>query len=205
MSYVISATQARLFGFQYKYAFDEFTVEHPQVVAELKRKTFDLSLGLSEKEGEIRNVAHGVLQAAGLDSVSYTQRSKARRDATRKAAAAYPSPTVSDGGEDEAARLREENERLVAENQQLRDELTRVRAENATLRSEECASCAEKRRDAEALRDELRSCQQERDRWRGRCKAEEREREESAPPVEQGTVSGAVALGKRPRLFEEDD
>jgi len=179
MSYKVSAPQAALFGFKPLYAFDEFTVEHPQVASELKRESFHLFMDISDKESEIRRLSRDIVTQAHINVESFCQKSKARRAAAKQHATLYPTPSPSQDDEDENghgdnAALEAENERLREENRLMKDELERLRAENAALREERCPSCADMQRDVAVLQDELRLCQSERDRWRGRCKGEER-------------------------------
>jgi hypothetical protein len=166
------------------------------------RRTFEVSLDLSKKETEMRNIAAAVLREAGVDVGAYTAKCKALRGqetaAGKRAAGAYASPDESDaesvelrGGTmdpDEVAQLRRENARLQEENQ-------RLRAENAAFREERCPSCA-------ALQDELRRCQGERDRWRGRCKAEERGDSQVAA---SRTISGGPSGKRKADIIVIDD
>ena len=166
MSYTISATQAKLFGFYPKYIWDEFSVAHAVTARKIKVETFGKFLEMADCETEIKEIARRALATDQIDVNLFGLEVIAKRRATLQAG-------------------------RVLQNQAAR-ELLPVAGVESECESEceseerdsgsECEYCAEKgvamkvlqeelercREEKAAVEEELKDCQRERNEWRAK-------------------------------------
>jgi hypothetical protein len=76
MSYTVTATQARLFGFTPKYAWDEFVAEYDEVGREIKKKTFQYFMEIEANEIKIKKESNEVLRIHGINAGRYCMEKK---------------------------------------------------------------------------------------------------------------------------------
>lgn len=76
MSYTISSSQARLFGFTPKYAWEEFRSSHSELSGRILRETIEDFLSMSESEGKISRKSDAILKSGGVDAKLYCMRAK---------------------------------------------------------------------------------------------------------------------------------
>lgn len=76
MSYTISSSQARLFGFTPKYAWEEFRSSHSDLSGRILRDTIGDFLSMSESEGNISRKSQEILKSGGVDAKLYCMRAK---------------------------------------------------------------------------------------------------------------------------------
>src|SRR5690349_2463414 len=84
MSYAINATQAKWFGFQPKYVWDDFMIEHSTVARKIKSRTFPIFMEIDECEARIKEEARNILKSEEINVVTFTARSKRMREEERR-------------------------------------------------------------------------------------------------------------------------
>lgn len=71
MSYTVTATQARLFGFNPKYAWDAFAMDHGELAMEIKKSTFSSFMEIEMREMEIKKRSEEILRREKISALRY--------------------------------------------------------------------------------------------------------------------------------------
>ena len=159
-SFQVSASQARLFGFSPKYVWDEFSVEHTSIARKIRTETISKFLEMADLEADIKGIAAGVLKGEGVNPDVYRLQVAARREASKVEARV-------------ALHGLQMMERRAAVVPSVASSEAIVCEDESTL-GDVCEKCAKMEVEMEALRSELRTCHEERNKWRGRFMEVER-------------------------------
>ncbi|KAJ3182573.1 hypothetical protein HDU85_002672 [Gaertneriomyces sp. JEL0708] len=122
MSFAINATQAKWFGFQPKYVWDEFVREHSSVARKIKTTTFSIFMEIEECENRIKNESSRILEEEKIDAVKYAARAKMKREEGRRAANMEMVEVTVDVGSRKRMRYEEVLEREEKEEEGLEEE-----------------------------------------------------------------------------------
>ena len=199
MSYTVNATKARLFGFAPKYVWDEFVVEHAAVALRIKKETFGNFLDMEYKELEIVKTCQNILRENQIDTLKYGAEVKRRRERAKNEAMMiglgegegqirggrgnrveneeYEGDYVKgkwDEEDERERRLKESESKVIDEGMEWEDFVKELREVYKEVKSEN-----------DALKEELRRCQQERDSWRKKYYILMRNREDSSGSEEE--------------------
>lgn len=80
MSYVINASQAKWFGFQPKFVWDDFVIEHTTVARKIKSATFPYFMEIEESESKIKIESQKILKEEKINVAAFAARSKMKRE-----------------------------------------------------------------------------------------------------------------------------
>jgi len=122
MSYSINATQARWFGFQPKYVWDDFVVEHSVVARKIKTVTFPMFMEIEDCETRIKMEARKIMKEEEIDLLSFTSRSKLRREDGRKQMAREMVKEMEEEGLERRKKRKYEEETVIVVDEESEEE-----------------------------------------------------------------------------------